>query len=181
MTTPEIAAKDAELLRVLDDGFREATRRSGSHLVCRAGCSSCCRGEFAITKLDAMRLQQGLAALPEADADRAARVRTRAEAYDAEREDEPCPVLDPETDTCDLYAYRPVTCRVFGPASVLDAGGIGTCELCYVGASDEEIAACAVRFDPDGLEAALVAEMGESELTVAGAILGACGTDLDGG
>ena len=33
------------------------------------------------------------------------------------------------------------------------------CELCYEGASDEEIAACAVDPDPNGLERTLLAEL----------------------
>ena len=33
---------------------------------------------------------------------------------------------------------------------------LAACELCYVGATDEEIAACAVEFDPEGLELKLV-------------------------
>ncbi len=71
---------------------------------------------------------------------------------------EPCPVLDPETGTCDLYSARPMTCRVFGPP-VRSGGGLGVCELCFHGASDEEIAACEMPVDPDGLEAALLQEL----------------------
>ena len=55
--------------------------------------------------------------------------------------DEPCPALDPATGLCDLYAARPMTCRTFGPP-VRSEGGLGVCELCYHGASDEQIAAC---------------------------------------
>jgi Fe-S-cluster containining protein len=29
--------------------------------------------------------------------------------------DEPCPMLDPQTGLCELYESRPMTCRVFGP------------------------------------------------------------------
>ena len=65
--------------------------------------------------------------------------------------DEPCPVLDPATGTCDLYSARPMTCRVFGPP-VRSEGGLGVCELCYHGASEEEIAACEMIADPDDME-----------------------------
>ena len=44
--------------------------------------------------------------------------------------DEPCPVLDPETGLCDLYDARPMTCRTFGPP-VRTEGGLGVCELCF--------------------------------------------------
>ena len=66
--------------------------------------------------------------------------------------DEVCPVLDPATGTCDLYAARPMTCRTFGPPVRDESGGLAVCELCFNGASDEEIAACEMVPDPDGLE-----------------------------
>jgi Fe-S-cluster containining protein len=74
--------------------------------------------------------------------------------------DEPCPALDPATGMCDLYAFRPMTCRTFGPpVRSGPEGGLGVCELCYHGASDKEIAACEMKPDPDGLEQTLVEEM----------------------
>ncbi len=69
--------------------------------------------------------------------------------------DEPCPVLDPETGLCELYDARPMTCRTFGPP-VRSEDGLGVCELCYHGATDEQIAACEMVVDPDELELALV-------------------------
>ena len=72
--------------------------------------------------------------------------------------DEPCPVLDPETGRCELYDYRPMTCRTFGPP-VRSDGGLGVCELCFHGASDDEIAACEMVPDPDDLEAKLLTEI----------------------
>jgi Fe-S-cluster containining protein len=74
--------------------------------------------------------------------------------------DEPCPVLDPETGACDLYASRPLTCRVFGPPVRSGSeDGLGVCELCFQGASAEEIAACEMQVDPDNLEPKLLAEL----------------------
>ncbi len=73
-------------------------------------------------------------------------------------DNEPCPVLDPETGMCDLYSSRPMTCRVFGPP-VQSEGGLGVCELCFHGATDEEIAACEMPVDLDGLEPALLKEL----------------------
>jgi Fe-S-cluster containining protein len=71
--------------------------------------------------------------------------------------DEPCPVLDPATGLCDLYAARPITCRVFGPP-LRTEDGLGVCELCFHGATHEEIAACEVHLDSDSLESSLTAE-----------------------
>jgi len=60
--------------------------------------------------------------------------------------DEPCPVLDPEHGICDLYESRPILCRTFGPPmrSEGDNGevNLATCELCFIHATTEEIAAC---------------------------------------
>ena len=75
--------------------------------------------------------------------------------------DEPCPALNPVTGGCDVYPWRPMTCRVFGPP-VRSEGGLGVCELCYHGASEEEIAACEMKVDPDGLESKLVEEVEQS-------------------
>jgi Fe-S-cluster containining protein len=72
--------------------------------------------------------------------------------------DEPCPALDPTTGLCELYEARPMTCRVFGPP-VRSEDGLGVCELCFQGASDEEIAACEMNADPDDLESRLVEEL----------------------
>jgi Fe-S-cluster containining protein len=69
--------------------------------------------------------------------------------------DEPCPVLDPETGLCDLYDARPMTCRTFGPP-VRSEDGLGVCELCFHGATDEQIAACEMVVDPEDLEAKLL-------------------------
>jgi len=159
---------DRELVQIVDAAMAEAARRSGAWLACRIGCTQCCMGPFPITPLDAARLREGLEELAAHDAGRANRVRARAresmarlrrefpidtvatviESEEA-AEDEPCPALDPGTGACDLYAARPITCRTFGPAVRARGGSIGVCELCYQGATDEQIAACEVEFDLD--------------------------------
>lgn len=72
--------------------------------------------------------------------------------------DAPCPVLDPATGFCELYDARPMTCRTFGPP-VRSGGGLGVCELCFHGATDEQIAACEMVADPDHLEEKLLAQV----------------------
>jgi Fe-S-cluster containining protein len=157
-------SRDGEFIQIVDAALAEAARKSGAWLVCRPGCCDCCLGPFAITQADAARLRRGLEELEGADPARAGRVRLRAREaadrlppmpaaadFDAWIEeladDDPCPVLDPESGTCDLYAARPVTCRVFGPPIRWGADAVGVCELCFEGASDEEIAACEVTLD----------------------------------
>jgi Fe-S-cluster containining protein len=183
-----VRAKDRELIQIVDSALAEAVRRSGEWLVCRRGCTQCCIGVFPINQLDARRLRRGLADLEKRAPQRADRVCERAREavgrlspdfpgdpmsgvldegdgaaarFSNFANDEPCPALDPETGNCELYESRPMTCRVFGPP-VRSEDGLGVCELCYQGASDEEIAACEMKADPDGLESALVKEVEES-------------------
>jgi len=177
---------DRALVQIVDAALAEATRKSGAWLVCRPGCSECCMGAFPIGPLDAQRLRLGLRELERDDAPRALRVRQRAREYIARfwsdfpgdpttgvleegeeaedrfasfADDAPCPALDPEAGTCDLYAARPMTCRIFGPPMRSGSEAIGVCELCFHGASDDEIAACEVEVDPDNMESALLAEL----------------------
>jgi Fe-S-cluster containining protein len=175
---------DNKLVQIVDAAFAEAAGKSGDWLLCKPGCTQCCHGVFEITMLDAVRLQDGLAKLREEDPARAARVTERAQkaatelaaefpgdaqtgilsgdddAFEAFANEEPCPALDPETGTCDLYAARPITCRVFGPP-VKSEGGLGVCELCYHGATTGEIASCEMVPDPDDLESRLVCDVEE--------------------
>jgi Fe-S-cluster containining protein len=75
-------------------------------------------------------------------------------------DDEPCPALDLETGACDLYTARPMTCRTFGPpVRSGPEGALGVCELCYHGATDEQIAAYEMVPDPENLEEKLLREL----------------------
>ena len=173
------------MIQIVDSALADAARRSGQWLVCRPGCTQCCIGVFSINQLDVLRLRQGLADLEVLAPERAARVRERAREavsrlaqefpgdpatgllYEGElaeqrfaqfANDEPCPALDPDTGNCELYESQPMTCRTFGPP-VRSEEGLGVCELCYRGASDEEIASCEMVPDPDDLESALLQQL----------------------
>ena len=181
-----IDSGDRALIQIVDSAVADTARKSGEWLICRPGCTQCCMGPFPIGQLDARRLQRGLAHLESAEPARAARVRERAcqsvsrlspgfpgdpstgvleEGEEAERrfdefaDDEPCPALDLEDGTCDLYAARPLTCRTFGPPMRCGEGALSVCELCYEGATDAEIAACEVNLNIDGPESRLLDEM----------------------
>ena len=187
--SPRIDSGDQSLIQIVDAALAVATRKSGSWLVCRPGCFQCCLGPFPITQLDALRLRRELAELEVLDPERAARVHERArqavarlspdfpgnpatgllaegdaaeEQFASFADDEPCPVLDPETGTCDLYADRPITCRTFGPPMRQGADAIGVCELCFEGASEADIAACEVEVDPGGMESDLLEELAKT-------------------
>jgi Fe-S-cluster containining protein len=180
-----LPASDHKLIQIVDAALVEAARKSGEWLVCHKGCSQCCHGPFPISQLDAVRLQKGMADLQASDPQRAAQIRKRArqavkrlspdfpgnpktgildEDEEAEARfadfanDEPCPALDLTTGACSLYAARPMTCRAFGPP--IRSGpenGLAVCELCYHGATDEQIAACEMVPDPDNREEKMIA------------------------
>jgi Fe-S-cluster containining protein len=185
MTLRRLPGADSRLIQIVDASLADTARRSGEWLVCHPGCTQCCVGVFAINQLDAVRLQHGLAELSKKDPWRARRIRGRAresvqrlaeefpgdaqtgildESDPAEQRferlgnDEVCPVLDPDTGLCELYDARPMTCRTFGPP-VRSEGGLGVCELCYHGASDDQIAGCEMAPDSENLEIKLVRQV----------------------
>jgi len=146
---------ERELIRIVDRAVAEAASKAGGWLACRPGCFECCLGPFPISELDALRLRRGLEELERSQPGRAARVAESARQIAARggmADDEPCPALDPQTGTCDLYQARPLTCRTFGPPVRGADGALAICELCFQGASENEIAACAVDLDIDALE-----------------------------
>jgi len=184
--------QDKQLVQIVDAALLDAEWRSGDWLICKPGCTPCCIGVFAIDQLDVLRLREGLATLDRTDPERAARVRQRTRAswerlaadFPGDRQTgilgdddeaaadfeefadyEPCPALDPDRGTCDVYAWRPVTCRAFGPP-VRSESGFGVCELCYHGASADEVAACELKLDEaNELQAKLVGDLEKSGLT----------------
>lgn len=186
-----VKRSDRRLLRVVDEALSEAARRAGPHLACRPGCTECCHGPFPINKLDALRLREGLAELAVRDPERAAAVRQRAEeqlpllregfpgdpetgvvtdddeAYFTHHGGLPCPVLDPQTGRCDLYAHRPLTCRTFGPPVRIGEEALPPCRLCFLGAGEETVEACRVELDPEGLEDRLLDRLGDEETLIA--------------
>ena len=190
--------RDQELIQIVNTALVSAAQTSGQWLACKPGCSQCCHGVFAINQLDAIRLRKGLADLDAQDPERTGRIRRRAldaiarlsEDYPgdpvtgvldeddtdeaAKRWDdfgnaEPCPVLDPASGTCELYEFRPVICRTFGPALKSD-GDLGHCELCFVGATEEQVIAAEMHPDPENLEAELLEELRKTT--------GACGETI---
>ena len=182
LTSPE------HLVQIVDSALADAVARSGHWLACRPGCSQCCHGVFAISLLDAERLRKGLWALTQQDPERAAQVRARVsdavtrlslgypgssatgyldesqeaiEQFEEFANDEACPVLDPATQTCDLYWARPILCRTFGPPILTSEGGLAVCDLCFEGAPPEEVERCQLD------RSILVAEVEAEELFLA--------------
>jgi Fe-S-cluster containining protein len=180
-----LPAGDSELVQIMDAALADVSRKAAGWLACRPGCTQCCHGAFAINALDAARLAVGMDALKAADPERAEAIGERARKWIAEfgpefpgnaktgllgtTEEEqqrfeafaneaPCPALNPATGLCDVYQWRPMTCRVFGPPVRMGEGeALGCCELCFVGATEQEIARCEMQV-PHELEERLIAE-----------------------
>jgi Fe-S-cluster containining protein len=188
---------DARLTAFVDGILKHAAKRSGAHLACRPGCAECCLGPFPITRLDAFRLRRGLEDLASRDAWRASRLVRRArraaailgvdlpagdgdellssdgassEAFYRRHEALPCPVLDPETLRCELYAWRPVSCRTFGPPVRVEGVPLPPCRLCFTGATRRTIEACRVDVECGELESTLLERL-ESRTGIAGETL----------
>jgi Fe-S-cluster containining protein len=189
----DFGAKDAQLVQIVDAALADAARRAGPWLACRLGCTQCCHGAFAINALDALRLREGMRALRVTEPALAAEIERRARAWieqhgpdfpgdrasgrlgetEAEQaqfeefaNEAACPALDLATGRCDVYAARPMTCRVFGPPVRMGQGdALGHCELCFHGASEAEVQQCEMAV-PHELEAELVSELGEPGETV---------------
>jgi len=174
---------DAELLAGLDRDFAAVAALAGAELACAPGCSECCHGPFPITRLDVWRLRRGLRELERCEPSRAARLRDRAreaveilgDGYPGDRQsgnlvaDEAaldaffdrhgalsCPALDPSTDRCELYTWRPVACRTFGPPLRFGDELTPPCRLCFRQAGLELIEGCRMVPDDAGREESLL-------------------------
>jgi Fe-S-cluster containining protein len=184
---------DSLLVQIMDASFAKAAQDAGKLLVCKPGCSQCCHGAFVLNPLDTLRIRAGMDMLRATEPALAARLEGRARAWidehgaefpgnlqtgvlgDSKFEEErfehfandaACPVLNPDTGQCDLYAWRPMTCRVFGPPVRMGGGEeLGHCELCFNGASKEKVAACEMTI-PYDLEEELLEEIPSKEQTV---------------
>ena len=192
MNAMPLPSGDRQLIEIMDAELADAHHRAGPQLACHPGCTQCCHGPFPINALDAARLRAGMDALRDGEPELAAEVEYRAQGWiaqwapvfpgnpttgvlagseaDRERFEEladeaPCPALDPATGHCDLYEWRPMTCREFGPPVRLANGALGCCELCFTTADDEEIAACEMPV-PRDLEHELLAAMDDTRETV---------------
>ncbi|HUS19750.1 MAG TPA: YkgJ family cysteine cluster protein [Terriglobales bacterium] len=128
-----------EQLALTDPGKAAAIRRRAQHAVARLAASFPGDPKTGLLSTDEAAIE-------------------RFEDY---ADDEPCPALSASHSKdgggrCELYAARPLTCRVFGPPMqslhMGDTIALGHCELCYHGATPEEVAACELDPGTDALE-----------------------------
>ncbi|MDE3243751.1 MAG: YkgJ family cysteine cluster protein [Nitrospirota bacterium] len=143
----------SRLMARCDQWFERARASVLGNLPCRRGCSRCCIGPFAITRLDVAVLRQGLDALDlslRQDIESSARSQvaafeaafprlTEGIALDRWSDGEvdrlverfrnlPCPALA-EDGSCRVYPFRPVTCRTMGIPVEADGLVAGACEV----------------------------------------------------
>ncbi len=134
------------LLREVDAWFHACSARYPDQIRCHSGCSSCCRGLFDITLLDAFYLKRGVDQLPVSQWERiiaAANERLKSLSHDfpafvepwllnaipeaewdalmPEEDETPCLLLS-EAGQCLVYEYRPMTCRLNG-IPLIDVSG----------------------------------------------------------
>lgn len=179
--------REERLLERLDADWRAAAEKAGGWLVCRPGCDDCCHRPFPVSRLDARRLRRGLAALGERDSTGAEGIRRRAreavarlslgfpgnlaagrleqdesclDAYFRQHEGLACPALEPETGRCELYDWRPIACRTYGPPLRFGVQKAAPCRLCFDGASAATVERCRMEPDAEGIEQELLAEIG---------------------
>jgi Fe-S-cluster containining protein len=153
MGTPASSSSALPLFQQATHWFQRAQASLRGALPCCQGCSACCIGMFPITRLDALELQRGLIALPSLQRDViVTRARAQVSALEAAYPDllsqpdldkwddgtidemvehfadVPCPALAPD-GTCDIYAFRPITCRTMGIPPEFDGMVQGACTV----------------------------------------------------
>ncbi|HVS13004.1 MAG TPA: YkgJ family cysteine cluster protein [Thermoanaerobaculia bacterium] len=173
-------ARDDALIAEVDARMREAAEHAGDRWRCGPGRIDCCIGPFPIDALDARRLARGVAELQRDAPERAAAQRERIrEAVELMRDEFPgdpesgtldddaeelleacewhaelpCPVLDPATGLCELYRFRPMVCRTFGPPLRVHGKTWIACPHCFVGEGPQVV------LDEEGRADALAAEV----------------------
>lgn len=147
----DIALQYKGVLETVDAWFSRCKLEVGELILCDKGCSSCCRGLFDITLIDAYLLQLGFSQLSETRRrqviDKAEdRLRQLQQQWPdfthpyvlnampdqvwtemPEEDQTPCPLLG-EDGSCLVYAWRPLVCRQHGLPNI-DLSGACFSEL----------------------------------------------------
>lgn len=141
------------LLKTADTVFDRMKKEYPDCVACKEGCADCCKALFDLTLIEAlyinhhfrkefeMRVEEKSALTEKANrADREV-YKIKKRAYkeleegrpeedilaDLAKERVPCPLLNSE-ERCDLYEYRPITCRFYGIPTAI-AGQGHTCGI----------------------------------------------------
>lgn len=190
----ELLSQYRRLLAEVDRWFASCLERFPDDIACARGCSSCCRGLFDITLLDAALLRSGFDLLPAEQrtalaalaASRIGSVRTVWPAFappyllndypEEERphvmpedDETPCVLLD-SGGFCILYEHRPLTCRLHGLPMVDRSGEVLHDEWCTLNfTGSDPLAETGLRGEFAELIREETALLGRFNLLVAGA------------
>lgn len=104
----------------MDTLANEARGLYDNQMMCKAGCSQCCRGDFRISLVEAVSLR--LAVENETSEEQRAAIKANLAVDTPDK----CPLL--VNDICSAYASRPILCRIFG-FPISNGEAIATCEL----------------------------------------------------
>lgn len=177
---PPIDDVDRELLASVQRSLSQAQAALEDRLDYGRGCPRCCYGPFPINRLDVRRLRRGLAELAASEPDRARDIVRRArrsavlfaagfpgtagrlseddaavEAFCLGFGAEPCPALDTASGRCELYEWRPLVCRTYGPSVRIGSEELPPCEWCFTGSLEDARRVAAV-VDPEERETDLL-------------------------
>ncbi|MBM7553679.1 YkgJ family cysteine cluster protein [Thalassobacillus pellis] len=132
--TEEVILKGFKrLLKEVDFEIDRMEQHAGMKPNCFIGCAFCCYFPIIITKMEAKMMLKEIEHFPK---DRKQKIYQHWERYFAEHQtkldtalnidfneedakltykqlDLPCPMLDPETNTCMAYEIRPIPCRTY--------------------------------------------------------------------
>lgn len=105
----------------------EAIQAARAHWPCRRGCDHCCRHlahPLPVTRAEWSYLWEGFTRLP---AETQTAVRERLARMQGASRPYTCPLLDPATGACSVYAHRPLACRSYGFS--VSRGEVNGCHL----------------------------------------------------
>jgi len=151
MTSSEIDLKPffkkyKELVEAIDTIFSRVKKESGDMVCCKTGCSDCCNALFDLTLIEALHINhffnEKITGKDREEiiekANRADRktYKIKRQAYKMHEKGENevkilasvgaervrCPLLNME-ELCDLYSYRPITCRLYGIPTAIQGMG----------------------------------------------------------
>ncbi|AJE04935.1 YkgJ family cysteine cluster protein [Geobacter pickeringii] len=118
---PEKLNNYRALIQRVDALCQRIEARFADQIVCRKGCSDCCR-HLSLFPVEGAALAEAVAALPPAEAEQ---IRSKARQASS---DGPCPLL--ADGACLLYAARPLICRTHGMPLITAADGERRIDFC---------------------------------------------------
>lgn len=108
-----------QLIEHVDKLTARLSSQYARHLVCRSGCSGCCRHHLSVFAVEAAAVRQAVDVLPEPLRQRLTQQAHKVLEMEAHGEPTACPML--VDDRCSIYAARPLICRTQGLPLLLEA------------------------------------------------------------